>query len=217
MARRPTSSELLVSERVLGDFFHRSTVGLAVIDPQFRYRAVNSCLAASNRLAPELHIGKHLREILGTATAQQAESAIEQVLASAKPIINQTIAGPLPSRPEGARWLDSFFPMLDSTGKVEQIGVVVVELDPTAQIEHMEDVRSAQMVLRSWKDIARYVGACVKTVQRWEHQQGFPVRRVTPGKGAVVFALRDEVDQWLESLGVSRKAVPAEMRCPQKW
>jgi hypothetical protein len=48
-------------------------------------------------------------------------------------------------------------------------------------------------VLRSWKDIAQYVGACVKTVQRWEYAHGFPVQRLDPQKGAVVFALRDEV------------------------
>ena len=55
----------------------------------------------------------------------------------------------------------------------------------------------ADAVLRSWKDVARYVGTCVKTVQRWEDEFQFPIRRVNLNKGAVVFALRSEVDKWL--------------------
>ena len=32
-------------------------------------------------------------------------------------------------------------------------------------------------VLSSWKDIARYMGKGVRTVQRWERHLGLPVRR----------------------------------------
>ena len=32
-------------------------------------------------------------------------------------------------------------------------------------------------VLSSWKDIAKYMGKGVRTVQRWERHLGLPVRR----------------------------------------
>lgn len=199
MARRPRRSELLASERVVANFFHRSNIGLAVVDAEYRYLAVNSCLAIYHGVAPELHLGKHLREILGTTTGAQVEGAVKQVLTTKKPIINHPITGPLPSRPRGGHWIDNLFPILDSNGKVEHVGIVVVEVEPTIQVARPQNVLSPPAVLRSWKDIAGYVGACVRTVQRWEDEQGFPVHRVTQSKGAVVFALRDEVNQWLET------------------
>ncbi len=55
-------------------------------------------------------------------------------------------------------------------------------------------------VLSSWKDIARYLGKGVRTVQRWERHLGLPVRRPTGAsqKSAVVLH-RGDVDAWLET------------------
>jgi hypothetical protein len=53
-------------------------------------------------------------------------------------------------------------------------------------------------VLSSWKDIARYMGKGVRTVQRWERQLGLPVRRPTGAahKSAVLLN-RSDVDAWM--------------------
>jgi hypothetical protein len=53
-------------------------------------------------------------------------------------------------------------------------------------------------VLSSWKDIARYLGKGVRTVQRWERHLGLPVRRPNGAlqKSAVVL-YRGDVDAWL--------------------
>jgi hypothetical protein len=55
-------------------------------------------------------------------------------------------------------------------------------------------------VLSSWKDIARYLGKGVRTVQRWEQHHGLPVRRPAgaASKSAVLLN-RTEVDEWLVS------------------
>lgn len=56
-----------------------------------------------------------------------------------------------------------------------------------------------QNVLTSWKSIARYVDKGVRTVQRWEQQFDFPVRRPV-GKGhRAVLAIPDEIDAWILS------------------
>jgi hypothetical protein len=52
--------------------------------------------------------------------------------------------------------------------------------------------------LTSWKEIARYLNKGVRTVQRWERELGLPVRRPTRRSKGVVFALAEEIDQWLD-------------------
>ena len=57
-----------------------------------------------------------------------------------------------------------------------------------------ELLHTANEVLRSRKEIANYVGAFVKTIQRWEQHYNFPIRRWKRNKGAAVFALKADVD-----------------------
>lgn len=50
--------------------------------------------------------------------------------------------------------------------------------------------------LESWKAIARYLRRGVRTVRRWEQQEGMPVHRHAHRDRASVFALRSEIDAW---------------------
>jgi hypothetical protein len=196
MTRRSSSSEVVQAERQLSEFFKRSNVGLATFDETLCYRMINPYLASSNRTSVESHLGKHLREILGNV-GLQVEPAIKQVFSTAEPVLNYEVAGVLPTRPEGGHWIDTLFPIPDSNGRVKEVGVVVVELDNNITLQALQHPSHPDTVLRSWKDIARYVGTCIKTVQRWERAYEFPVRRVNPNKGSVVFAFQNEIDVWL--------------------
>jgi Tol biopolymer transport system component len=51
--------------------------------------------------------------------------------------------------------------------------------------------------LESWKDIAAYLRTSVRTVQRWEEQNGLPVHRVMREKRAAIYAHPHELDAWL--------------------
>ena len=51
--------------------------------------------------------------------------------------------------------------------------------------------------LTSWKEIARYLGKGVRTVQRWERDLDLPVRRPARRTKGTVFALTEELDAWL--------------------
>jgi Tol biopolymer transport system component len=53
--------------------------------------------------------------------------------------------------------------------------------------------------LDSWKEIAAYLNRDVRTVQRWERDSALPVQRLPGGPKAGVFALRAELDDWLET------------------
>lgn len=50
--------------------------------------------------------------------------------------------------------------------------------------------------LGSWKEIASYLGRTVRTVQRWERNEGLPVRRLNHRKRGSVVASREELDRW---------------------
>ncbi len=60
--------------------------------------------------------------------------------------------------------------------------------------------------LESWKEIAAYLRRSVRTVRRWEAQEGLPVHRLMHQSQASVYALRSEIDEWRQR----RNLGPAE-------
>src|SRR6266566_8411882 len=50
--------------------------------------------------------------------------------------------------------------------------------------------------LDSWKEIAAYIKRDVRTVQRWEKQEGLPVHRLQHDTQGTVFAYKAEIDAW---------------------
>jgi hypothetical protein len=187
---------------LLSDVFYNSTAGLAIFDDQLRYVAVNPRLAAMHGIPVESHLGKTLQEILGEF-AFRVEPAFRQVFATGLPFLNLDVTGTLPAKPGIGRWVDNLFPAIGANGRVKHVSVAVVELrpdtkpEPAGAICEAESLHTANEVLRSWKEIANYVGASVKTVQRWEQHYNFPIRRLKRCKGAAVFALKADVDSWV--------------------
>src|SRR5262245_57860701 len=53
--------------------------------------------------------------------------------------------------------------------------------------------------LDSWKEIASYLKRDVRTLQRWEKEEGLPVHRQPHSKQGSVYAYRPEIDGWWES------------------
>jgi tetratricopeptide (TPR) repeat protein len=60
--------------------------------------------------------------------------------------------------------------------------------------------------LEGWKQIAAYLQRDVRTVQRWEKTEQFPVRRQMHRKLSSVLALKDELDRWMDQ----RCSLPGE-------
>ena len=52
-------------------------------------------------------------------------------------------------------------------------------------------------VLRSWKEIACYLGSGVRTAQRWERELRLPVRRPCARARTSVMAFPEELEAWL--------------------
>lgn len=53
--------------------------------------------------------------------------------------------------------------------------------------------------LESWKAIARHLGRSVRTVRRWEQNEGLPVHRLMHRAQASVYAFASELDDWMAS------------------
>src|ERR1035437_2794521 len=76
----------------------------------------------------------------------------------------------------------------------------------------MSNGPEAHRKLDSWKEIATYIGRSVRTVIRWEQDNGLPVHRLPGGHHPGVFAYPCEIDEWLRSAdnGHERELASAE-------
>lgn len=64
----------------------------------------------------------------------------------------------------------------------------------------------ARRRLNSWKEIAAYLQSSVRTVRRWEGQEGLPIRRHIHGKRGTVYSFAHDIDAWLDGRSVSKGA-----------
>ena len=74
--------------------------------------------------------------------------------------------------------------------------------------------------LESWKEIAVYLNRGVRTVRRWEKEEGLPVHRQAHKKLGTVYAHESELDAWREGRRAprtdSRQAADAEGSAPRR-
>jgi PAS domain-containing protein len=185
------------------EIWNKGGFGIAVLDNECRYQAINESLAQMHGISPEMHIGRGLKEVIGEV-ATQVEPALRRVFDTGTPVLNFTTGGRMPHRLIGHRWVCNYFPIRNDSGEVVQVAAIVVERQPDDDAKSIEptgeqlgDTPPKGHILRSWKDIAAHMDTCVKTVQRWEHSYGLPVRRLAAIKGSVVFALKPEIDAWM--------------------
>jgi Tol biopolymer transport system component len=68
--------------------------------------------------------------------------------------------------------------------------------------------------LDSWKEIAAYLGRGIRTVQRWERQEGLPVHRLPHEKRGSVYARREELAEWWERRRLVLADAPATADAP---
>ena len=75
----------------------------------------------------------------------------------------------------------------------------------TGSDTHTRDGTAHEARLESWKAIARYLGRTVRTVQRWEKDEGLPVYRHHHRKRGSVYAITHELDEWRNSRAPLKK------------
>jgi formate hydrogenlyase transcriptional activator len=121
-------------ENLLTDYFTASTVGMGILDTEFRYLAVNNTLAKINGVPIADQLGKTVAEVLGEVAAT-VEPALRMVIATGEPVLNLEISGTLPSASDPGHWLTTYFPICDSRGEIRRIGVAVTELSDHGKLQ----------------------------------------------------------------------------------
>lgn len=67
-------------------------------------------------------------------------------------------------------------------------------------------------ILSGWKEIAKYLGKGIRTVQRYERQLTLPIRRPAGKPSGSVIAAKAEIDAWINASAVRegfRLSLPA--------
>lgn len=113
-----------------------SSIGVAVLNRQIRFCAINHTLAFFNRVPAEAHLGKPLDPILGNL-ASAVGKRIEHVLLTGKAVTGFELSGKLPRRPDLGHWLQDYLPIFDERGRICNVCAVVVELTHQKRIEEL--------------------------------------------------------------------------------
>jgi len=81
----------------------------------------------------------------------------------------------------------------------------------------MERISTSSRRLDTWKEIGAFFGRDERTVKRWEITRGLPVHRVPGGGRANVYAITDELVEWLKGKNVTVEgdAIPNRLASSQ--
>ncbi|MGC1413970.1 MAG: LuxR C-terminal-related transcriptional regulator [Candidatus Acidiferrum sp.] len=118
---------------LLSTLFVSPVVGVAVLDSQMRFRAINAPLATMNGMPATRHAGRKLRDVLGGA-ATTVECAADQVIQSGRPV-SLDLTATLPLRSRQGHWFESFFPIPDVKGRAAHVAAVVLEITEKKNLE----------------------------------------------------------------------------------
>jgi len=185
---------LIKSDEFRSAYLKASNVGFCVLDPDFRYLAVNETLARMNGLPVAAHLGKTVRDVLGDF-AEVVESQFRKVVVTGQPIVNLEISFVLPTRSEPGHWIEHYLPIKDPAGKVAQIGVIATEVTEQKRLE--ESLRSVSENLRREKKRQEVLTEATRVLAtNWDLGKVFPqvsayLRRVLRHEYAA-FSLREE-------------------------
>jgi len=147
------------AQQSLAALLSSSTVGVAVFDRQLRFQTINNALASMNGLPGEAHLGKTSHHVLGTA-AKKIEAALDHVFVTGDPLSNFELTARLPTRSETGHWIENYYPIKAASGKVLQVGVIVLEVTKRKNVEQSIDrvtsnLRRATKALQARRDICR--------------------------------------------------------------
>jgi DNA-binding CsgD family transcriptional regulator len=150
---------LVEPQQSLYALLRTSTVGVAICDRQLRFQAVNGTLASMNGLPARAHIGKTVHQILGNVGAK-IEPAFQHVFETGEPLSNFELTAQLPTRAEKGHWIENYYPIRNKSGRVLQVGVIILEVTKRKGVERAlyrltRQMRQAAQALKPGKGIWR--------------------------------------------------------------
>ncbi|MFG2557095.1 SpoIIE family protein phosphatase [Streptomyces sp. NPDC048581] len=123
---REVERDVALSTRLIS----QSPFGIAFLDTDLKYVAVNPALERMHGIPAAEHLGRHYREIMKATKFEVPEAAMRQVLKTGIPLVDQsTIIGRTPADPEHKHaWSISLYRLEDPRGRILGVADIVVEV-----------------------------------------------------------------------------------------
>jgi PAS domain S-box-containing protein len=123
---RTLERDVALSTRLIS----QSPIGIAILDTDLRYLAVNPALERMHGIPATEHLGRHYREIMKQTKFEVPEAAMRQVLKTGSPLVDQsTIVGRTPADPEHKHaWSISLYRLENTQGRVLGVADLVVDV-----------------------------------------------------------------------------------------
>lgn len=160
----PTLRELERDVALSTRLVSQSPIGLAILDTDLRYVAVNPALERMHGIPVKDHLGRHYREIMTSAKFEVPESAMRQVLTTGIPMVDQsTVVGHTPADPDKHAWSISLYRLEDPQGRV--LGVADLVVDVTDRYQAANEAAEARRRLALIVDGSARIGTTLEVGQ----------------------------------------------------
>ncbi|MEP6516866.1 PAS domain S-box protein [Microcoleus vaginatus] len=151
---RISRSQAEAAQRQLATIFDTSPVGLALLDAQQRFIAINEALAEINGLTRSQHLGYSIPELFGQSDPQLVE-VFDRIYTTGNPFTSPNFAVNVPGRSDRRPGYYNvyYLPTVNFNSQVEGVLVYVVDVTERVQLEHAQRFLSeASAVLASSLD-----------------------------------------------------------------
>lgn len=158
---REVERDVALSTRLIS----QSPIGLAMLDTELRYVAVNPALERMHGIPAKDHLGRHYREIMTAAKFEVPEAAMREVLQTGTPMVDQTtVVGRTPSDPDHEHaWSISLYRLEDPHGRV--LGVADLVVDVTDRYQAAREAAEARQRLALIADGSARIGTTLEVGQ----------------------------------------------------
>ncbi|MBD3883653.1 PAS domain S-box protein [Phormidium tenue FACHB-886] len=151
---RIARSQAEAAQRQLASIFNTSPVGLALLNAEQQFIAINEALAEINGLTREQHLGHSIPELFGQSDSQLVE-VFHQIYATGSPFISPSFAVNVPGRNDRrpGYYNVHYLPTINPEGRVEGVLVYVIDVTERVRLERAQKFLSeASAVLASSLD-----------------------------------------------------------------
>lgn len=145
--RRETESERDRALAQLEGLIEAAPVGVALLDLNGRFIAVNSTFAAGNGRSREQHLGQSFKDIHSVQLLPEIEAIFHQVLKTKRSVTNTELSDLPTNYSSSARVLSlSYFPVFDNNGEMSGVGGLIE--DVSAQKRILKRLQESEQLLR---------------------------------------------------------------------
>ncbi|MGC9542517.1 SpoIIE family protein phosphatase [Streptomyces sp. UG1] len=162
---RQVERDVALSTRLIS----QSPIGIAILDTELKYVAVNPALERMHGVSAQDHLGRYYREVMRAEKFEATEAAMRQVLKTGVPLVEQsTIVGRAPADPDREHaWSISLYRLEDTQGRV--LGLAELVTDVTDRYQSAQEATDTRRRLTLVADGSARIGTTLEVDQTaWE-------------------------------------------------